>query len=52
MVDNYASVIETCEYLFRQIKSGNFDVEVKEHFNWPKNLENEDMQAVLDEDSR
>ena len=40
-----------CEYWFRRFKSGDFDIEDKERSGQPKKFEDEELTAVLDENS-
>ena len=46
----HAPVIRTCETWFRQFKSGDFDLTDNEHSGAAKTLEDEELQALLDED--
>lgn len=43
--------IKMCEYWFRRFKSGDFDIEDKERSGQPKKFEDEELTALLDEDS-
>jgi [histone H3]-lysine36 N-dimethyltransferase SETMAR len=49
--ENYAPSISTCEYWYRRFKSGDFDTEDKERPGQPKKFEDEELEALLDEDS-
>ena len=46
-----APVIRTCETCFRQFKSGDIDLTDNEHPGAGKKFEDEELQALLDEDS-
>lgn len=39
----------TCEFWFRRFKTGNFEVEDKEHGKPPKKFEDAELQALLNE---
>ena len=41
----------TCEYWFRRFKEGNFSVEDEERSGRPEKIKDEELQALLDEDS-
>lgn len=43
--------LKTCEFWFRRYKSGNFDTEDKERPGQAKKFEDEDLEALLSEDS-
>nr|AAC16610.1 transposase [Drosophila simulans]AAC16611.1 transposase [Drosophila simulans]AAC16615.1 transposase [Drosophila simulans] len=42
--------VKTCERWFQRFKSGDFDVDDKEHGKPPKRYEDAELQALLDED--
>ena len=42
--------VKTCERWFQRFKSGDFDVDDKEHGKPPKRFEDAELQALLDED--
>eukprot|EP01133_Synstelium_polycarpum_P028705 gene28705-34931_t len=46
-----AASIRTCQEWFQRFKSGDFDLNDKEHSKPPKKFEDEELQALLDEDS-
>lgn len=48
---NDAVSIRTCQEWFQRFKSGDFNVNDKEHGKPPKNFEDEELQALLDEDA-
>lgn len=48
---DYAPSISTCEYWFRRFKNGDFDTDDKERPGQPKKFEDEELEALLNEDS-
>lgn len=48
---DYTISIKTCEYWFRRFKSGDFDTCDKERPRQPKNFEDEELEALLDQNS-
>lgn len=46
-----APSIRTCQEWFQRFKSGDFDVKDKDRSGQPKKFEDEELQALLDEDS-
>lgn len=49
--EDHAPLIFTCEYWFRLFKSGDFDIKDKERPRQSKKFEDEELEALLDEDS-
>jgi [histone H3]-lysine36 N-dimethyltransferase SETMAR len=47
----YAPSIRTCQEWFAKFNSGNFDIEDKARPGQPKKFEDEELEALLDEDS-
>ena len=48
--DEHAPSQKKCELQFQRFKIGDFDVADKEHGKPPKNYEDVELQALLDED--
>ena len=47
---DYSPLIKTCGYWFRRFKSGDFDTEDNERPDYPKKIEEEELETLLDED--
>lgn len=48
---DYTISMKTCEYWFCRFKSGDFDTCDKERPRQPKNFEDEELEALLDQNS-